>query len=174
MESISTNLIIGSSRASSTKTRIETRHYDGIEFFFCIHQEQVPRKQGLKLFVLGPIGLTVSASRASSTKTRIETTKMLKQSGCALASRASSTKTRIETMDVSFLAKRHQTHQEQVPRKQGLKLAIGFGILPGQTEHQEQVPRKQGLKRDYEELVSSSFRASRASSTKTRIETRKR
>ena len=26
------------------------------------------------------------------------------------------------------------------------------------TAHQEQVPRKQGLKRDYEELVSSSFR----------------
>ena len=38
-------------------------------------------------------------------------------------------------------------HQEQVPRKQGLKPidTLIFGAVP---EHQEQVPRKQGLKQD--------------------------
>ena len=36
-------------------------------------------------------------------------------------------------------------HQEQVPRKQGLKL-IKFVLRQSNSKHQEQVPRKQGLK----------------------------
>jgi len=37
-------------------------------------------------------------------------------------------------------------HQEQVPRKQGLKQSLGKDISLASTTHQEQVPRKQGLK----------------------------
>jgi hypothetical protein len=40
----------------------------------------------------------------------------------------------------------HHKHQEQVPRKQGLKLVLASqGGIDG-TSHQEHVPRKQGLK----------------------------
>ena len=60
------------SRASSTKTRIETIKYNSRRCS-CKHQEQVPRKQGLKLFAPQRIDLGHLASRASSTKTRIET-----------------------------------------------------------------------------------------------------
>ena len=62
-------------------------------------------------------------------------------------SRASSTKTRIETPHLINIQTCYKLHQEQVPRKQGLKpnhTEDGRGI---DTPHQEQVPRKQGLKR---------------------------
>jgi len=38
-------------------------------------------------------------------------------------------------------------HQEQVPRKQGLKLRYWDLAATEEKKHQEQVPRKQGLKR---------------------------
>jgi len=61
-------------------------------------------------------------------------------------SRASSTKTRIETIHVESHLRNLLDHQEQVPRKQGLKLPPPL-ILPAiDPSHQEQVPRKQGLK----------------------------
>ena len=86
-----------------------------------MHQEQVPRKQGLKLGVQhDPFGGTV--------------------------------------------------HQEQVPRKQGLKQCIGISIQTGK-KHQEQVPRKQGLKPNMFLGILLYIHPSRASSTKTRIET---
>ena len=43
-----------------------------------------------------------------------------------------------------------KVHQEQVPRKQGLKPSEKEGAVVKnikRKEHQEQVPRKQGLKR---------------------------
>ena len=65
-------------------------------------------------------------------------------------------------------------HQEQVPRKQGLKLecqrVLLIRIQDGRT-HQEQVPRKQGLKLHNNTYVVYNSISSRASSTKTRIET---
>ena len=62
-------------------------------------------------------------------------------------------------------------HQEQVPRKQGLKPYFAFSITPSGHRHQEQVPRKQGLKQKEYPLIIWEGHASRASSTKTRIET---
>jgi len=59
-------------------------------------------------------------------------------------SRASSTKTRIETICRAWYQGLDE-HQEQVPRKQGLKLD-GQSLPDIGIEHQEQVPRKQGLK----------------------------
>ena len=110
------------------------------------------------------------ASRASSTKTRIETMKIgdfsvemfpIKskfhenkdwnvrcKSQCrklSSTSRASSTKTRIETSILRFSRSPSSIHQEQVPRKQGLKpIWCVNGV--NMSNHQEQVPRKQGLK----------------------------
>ena len=61
-------------------------------------------------------------------------------------------------------------HQEQVPRKQGLKLDPPVSpVYP--ISHQEQVPRKQGLKLLFDVMELKVIRSSRASSTKTRIET---
>ncbi|AEB69533.1 hypothetical protein MCON_3260 [Methanothrix soehngenii GP6] len=66
-------VFVASSRASSTKTRIETPTPWLLLRCSPIHQEQVPRKQGLKhgqSIIPRDIDGT---SRASSTKTRIET-----------------------------------------------------------------------------------------------------
>ena len=118
------------------------------------------------------------------------------QPPCMLSSRASSTKTRIETREIWRILREDGYHQEQVPRKQGLKLREKSIHIQNALEHQEQVPRKQGLKQQYSALVDgfeanikSKFhenkdwnlsargwgmpvsRSSRASSTKTRIET---
>jgi len=87
------------------------------------HQEQVPRKQGLKHKLIGMEGEAAKASRASSTKTRIETESGTKMSESFGTSRASSTKTRIETKPIGEETNDFLRHQEQVPRKQGLKLA---------------------------------------------------
>ena len=237
--------------------------------FFHSHQEQVPRKQGLKRFgvvasgapsdpikskfhenkdwnkmcIRGPFP-AIRASRASSTKTRIETPMRPFASKTRFPSRASSTKTRIETSalwlprwarsaikskfhenkdwngmmgnmsDRPYMPIKskfhenkdwnakdcpanyiHHRHQEQVPRKQGLKrfLQIGFPQIgfPSRASstktrietsgccnvvwppgpHQEQVPRKQGLKLHTLIVILCFAKSSRASSTKTRIET---
>jgi len=63
-----------------------------------------------------------------------------------------------------------QGHQEQVPRKQGLK-PLADGSFETPFDHQEQVPRKQGLKHDDIHTILYCIKPSRASSTKTRIET---
>jgi len=108
------------SRASSTKTRIETRNRSPEAADRGKHQEQVPRKQGLKHLLVPASESKGHASRASSTKTRIETQQGRNLETWNHTSRASSTKTRIET---GTYHKHHATrnHQEQVPRKQGLK-----------------------------------------------------
>ncbi len=61
-------------------------------------------------------------------------------------------------------------HQEQVPRKQGLKPTFipAIDVVPA---HQEQVPRKQGLKQGIPANNPIATDPSRTSSTKTRIET---
>ncbi len=61
------------SRASSTKTRIETSAARQEGVFYSAHQEQVPRKQGLKHIDFFSKTEKCKSSRASSTKTRIET-----------------------------------------------------------------------------------------------------
>ena len=62
-------------------------------------------------------------------------------------------------------------HQEQVPRKQGLKPGDDTTLSWSKGLHQEQVPRKQGLKPRGVQGIGLKPEASRASSTKTRIET---
>ena len=85
------------------------------------HQEQVPRKQGLKPGRFRRNRTAAGASRASSTKTRIETRAEDASESVHSASRASSTKTRIETPNPPKGRDLRGLHQEQVPRKQGLK-----------------------------------------------------
>ena len=87
------------------------------------------------------------------------------------SSRASSTKTRIETLLFTWWDRgRDKKHQEQVPRKQGLKPSSPTtGSI--RDFHQEQVPRKQGLKHQNGQSIAAKGYPSRASSTKTRIET---
>ncbi len=112
------------------------------------HQEQVPRKQGSKQSILKFLPVVLPSSRASSTKTRIETENFLARNSAAFR------------------------HQEQVPRKQGLKLK--YKRLDNKKDnHQEQVPRKQGLKPLTAAYPAIEMCTSRASSTKTRIETRR-
>ena len=132
------------------------------------HQEQVPRKQGLKQETsdLPPLG---KASRASSTKTRIETPILALDELPGNASRASSTKTRIETR-ARHARRSCFSHQEQVPRKQGLK---PFGKLflisrPGSSRASSTKTRIETL---WEGRCWRAQIPSRASSTKTRIET---
>ena len=111
-----------------------------------VHQEQVPRKQGLKLVFLQPLDCLLNPSRASSTKTRIETFELLAYSYTSnpIKSKFHENKDWNSVVDLARL--KVLRHQEQVPRKQGLKHS---GVA-----------------------VSVSWRStSRASSTKTRIET---
>ena len=135
------------------------------------HQEQVPRKQGLK-----PGRKSIEKGYQKIIKSKFHENKDWNiDNGTLLSSithtsRASSTKTRIETA-VRVLGTGHATaHQEQVPRKQGLKLEHRVTILEG-VAHQEQVPRKQGLKLLTPGKGRETSHSSRASSTKTRIET---
>jgi len=185
------------SRASSTKTRIETPSQLQQRPSHWTDREQVPRKQGLK----HPIEPRTVAefkieskfhenkdwnlvwcrlhttrrlwSRASSTKTRIETPihKHPDLSGC-LRSRASSTKTRIETifpmMGISILLMIESKFHEN----KDWNLENDSSRDLDATRDREQVPRKQGLKQMTAQSSTTARSGSRASSTKTRIETR--
>ena len=117
-----------------------------------------------------PPDCTFCSSRASSTKTRIETHNTAdphiitghikskfhenkdwnrwtgRRAAWACTSRASSTKTRIETSLPAHRRPPQTSHQEQVPRKQGLKPVALLVFRIWTSKHQEQVPRKQGLK----------------------------
>ena len=90
------------SRATSTKTRIETRRVHRGCGVYPIVQEQHPLKQGLKhLVVVQGCGHGSPCSRATSTKTRIETCDVDGYNGEIMTgSRATSTKTRIETYHI--------------------------------------------------------------------------
>ena len=111
------------SRTSSTKTRIETNQLHPLCRCPHRHQEQVPRKQGLKhLPALEPAPWMEHQEQVP------------RKQGLKQLHRHASNHS-------------HQ-HQEQVPRKQGLKHTV-FGSHASGATHQEQVPRKQGLKQDY-------------------------
>ena len=163
--------------------------------FFHSHQEQVPRKQGLKRFgvvasgapsdpikskfhenkdwnkmcIRGPFP-AIRASRASSTKTRIETPMRPFASKTRFPSRASSTKTRIETSGCCNVVWPPGPHQEQVPRKQGLKLHTLIVILCF-AKSSRASSTKTRIETWWGSMTIFKDQASRASSTKTRIET---
>ena len=161
---------IRTSRASSTKTRIETRSYVG-QKNTRIHQEQVPRKQGLKLGSISCGQADQETSRASSTKTRIETYGRWGGNPQRVRIKSKFHENKDWNSSTQPIKQRDCPHQEQVPRKQGLKhqLCEGGGNPQGASRasstktrietkrllrrswlgrHQEQVPRKQGLKLD--------------------------
>ena len=158
-----------------------------------VHQEQVPRKQGLKPGVSKMFTVADLASRASSTKTRIETSICQIEEATITTSRASSTKTSIETCQTFpfwiiwsvIKSKFHENKDWNLSfwdvffspnssRASSTKTRIETCLSETSSSvqtHQEQVPRKQGLKR---RIIAGSRlfqKASRASSTKTRIET---
>ena len=159
------------SRASSTKTRIETCTGEHSGTFTGAHQEQVPRKQGLKQTTVAKHAARVGPSRASSTKTRIETGTRPATEYTTESSRASSTKTRIETMIEGGCTLGNYRHQEQVPRKQGLKpWSCTFGGSLA-TSIKSKFHENKDWNSISEACKSPKYFSSRASSTKTRIET---
>ena len=162
----------GTSRASSTKTRIETIYSNNRTFFIIIHQEQVPRKQGLKLNFTKRWSLVKFIHQEQvPRKQGLKLWFVLPylDSGVHIKSKFHENKD-WNSSAPGWLNKSCK-HQEQVPRKQGLKLQIFF--FPEITSyHQEQVPRKQGLKHIMRKSYRYRIYPSRASSTKTRIETR--
>ena len=109
------------------------------------HQEQVPRKQGLKLFDIKLFQRHVWHQEQVPRKQGLKPTNW-------------------------YCIRWSPVHQEQVPRKQGLKLLEDCSLV-GWFGHQEQVPRKQGLKLGPVGCTRERRSPSRASSTKTRIET---
>ena len=113
-----------------------------------MHQEQVPRKQGLKLQICT---LRIRRHRHQEQVPRKQGLKhpdIAKYAAVQESSRASSTKTRIETKNRGSADRTVAQHQEQVPRKQGLKLDVPALFASSEPVHQEQVPRKQGLKQE--------------------------
>jgi len=86
--------------------------------------------------------------------------------------RASSKKTRIETLHDQQQGPSADTIRGQVPRKQGLKLLVDLRTSRWVAFIRGQVPRKQGLKLGSEPPVLAIDKNPRASSKKTRIETR--
>ncbi len=134
------------SRATSTKTRIETFHNIRISSDCLPVQEQHPLKQGLKL------SICFLSYPSSNVQEQHPLKQGLKHSCCwysrniSSGSRATSTKTRIETYQNLCMKNLKQTVQEQHPLKQGLK---------------------QKMREMLDKLVTGS----RATSTKTRIET---
>ena len=136
------------------------------------HQEQVPRKQGLKPPMPSFTAIALSwASRASSTKTRIETWSNPDHWYMQTNIKSKFHENKDWNLDDALTLYEICTHQEQVPRKQGLKLLENKPGLCQAIYHQEQVPRKQGLKHRSVTICDLKDGPSRASSTKTRIET---
>ena len=208
------------SRATSTKTRIETQSGQAVLIIelrvqerhppkqglkhsielskgiiqFCV-QERHPPKQGLKLFSFSYSHVTFMSSRATSTKTRIETRSVSASNRVqkrfksdihqnkdwnplsnhlrwkSRGSRATSTKTRIETQKSRLNIQSSQSVQERHPPKQGLKPMSELWHTMS-SPVQERHPPKQGLKHIFYHRISDSISSSRATSTKTRIETR--
>ena len=182
------------SRASSTKTRIETlsakgealagrdiksKFHENKDWNMPLisdqlppggHQEQVPRKQGLKLNVLIPCFSRFAHQEQVPRKQGLKPTSMghspfhldIKSKFHENKDWNSIAGARSWEVSVSIKSKFHENkdwnelfltwlwmpvwHQEQVPRKQGLKLTVRTGYMIGRD-------------------------SSRASSTKTRIET---
>ncbi len=137
-------MAVWTSRASSTKTRIETRRKFEQCDVFGGHQEQVPRKQGLKPLNSSEDGFHLRHQEQVPRKQGLKQD-CSRALSPGKASRASSTKTRIETTIPPRWGVWAERHQEQVPRKQGLKPDFAQ-CLYCHLFHQEQVPRKQGLK----------------------------
>ena len=135
------------------------------------HQEQVPRKQGLKHQPTGGSKGAPVASRASSTKTRIETLLRPVYLFPPSCIKSKFHENKDWNLILYFSAMPLNMHQEQVPRKQGLKPGDDTTLSWSKGLHQEQVPRKQGLKPRGVQGIGLKPEASRASSTKTRIET---
>ena len=163
-------LLKSASRASSTKTRIETYSLWHKSCFHQWHQEQVPRKQGLK-----PKHHRLQASQMVI-KSKFHENKDWNaiQSYPAhshqTTSRASSTKTRIET-NPSSSDRRTGRHQEQVPRKQGLKPVNTGAAWTEADEASRASSTKTRIETEIMDVMARSAWTSRASSTKTRIET---
>ena len=171
------------SRASSTKTRIETRtlerfHPDLVYIKSKFHENKDWNETYISFFNHlknikskfhenkdwnASTGSTASFSLIIKSKFHEN-----KDWNCKLwshwvwvwrsSSRASSTKTRIETSFASGRCCDWGKHQEQVPRKQGLKLVFTISITPSGSWHQEQVPRKQGLKRPWAQAGAHTWR----------------
>ncbi len=133
--------------------------------------EQDPRKQGLKLQMVGLVPSIMHSRRARSKKTRIETPCF----PCwdILSSVISESKIQ-ENKDWNVMPVSSPFHTtqlgEQDPRKQGLKRHVEMCPKPPERLG-EQDPRKQGLKLVLGLNPRPAISSRRARSKKTRIET---
>ena len=133
-------------RASSTKTRIETRNWFSQTLQNAQLRGRVPQKQGLKPHIWHGVNSAGRPPRASSTKTRIETEEALSIiAGVAVL-------------------------RGRVPQKQGLKRILESRCILV-CDLRGRVPQKQGLKHLYLWIMAYPTLTPRASSTQTRIET---
>ncbi len=132
---------------------------------------QVPRKQGLKRYTHDGTEEGRKHPRASSKKTRIETVSSVWHRSGQGDPRASSKKTRIETLKAWIMVLRG------IPSEGKFQENKDWNSVHNWAQNQAhnirgQVPRKQGLKRWYRRHGSARRMHPRASSKKTRIETR--
>ncbi len=122
-----TNHFRPSHRATSTKTRIETRHDNFIPLPVCSVTEQHPRKQGLKLKKAEELNQTiVSVTEQHPRKQGLKLHFLASSIHHQESHRATSTKTRIETSVTGCVTSCGISVTEQHPRKQGLKLERCF------------------------------------------------
>ena len=135
--------------------------------------ERHPREQGLKLPVAGDVVEDLLAFRATSKRTRIETrSARLRGSRSTQAFRATSKRTRIETKSADGYCLWAVWLSERHPREQGLKLSLMLTDEGMPSRLSERHPREQGLKQPIilnSGILEQSFRAT---SKRTRIETR--
>ena len=159
-----------------------------------VHQEQVPRKQGLKLIWFQPDSQgDAETSRASSTKTRIETSMFAYYTTYILHIKSKFHENKDWNLILLFCcvcripikSKFHENKDWNIEAggktwnwifikskfHENKDWNISLHLFCLGIFHQEQVPRKQGLKRHDIKVICSIILSSRASSTKTRIET---
>ena len=183
-------------RATSKRTRIETR-LEELQFHIFVRlSEQHPREQGLKLYLCGRSIPTTNTFRATSKRTRIETY----QSHTLSLLRFPFQSNILENKDWNqwsfWQGEPSRWLSEQHPREQGLKLCTVLekicirsptfratskrtrietsklqDILRGVCALSEQHPREQGLKRCLWCFAGKPVNTFRATSKRTRIET---
>ena len=141
--------------------------------FFTALSEQHPREQGLKHDDIDKQIQQWYTFRATSKRTRIETSHRSRPGEPSFPPfRATSKRTRIETWDNRESMIGILKLSEQHPREQGLKLS-NAQMVDLECILSEQHPREQGLKLQYIISALTLYKSFRATSKRTRIETRK-
>ena len=130
-----------------------------------------PAEQGLKHGGLVQEDIIMYTSKASSSRTRIETSAQYRHCHNDDSSKASSSRTRIETVNGGQWAKERKRLLKHHPAEQGLKHnePIVITLSGCLLKHH---PAEQGLKPNLIKIYYNGMSSSKASSSRTRIETK--